>query len=150
MYTKFKNLRQGIKSVDEYASEFFPLLARNNLTETEEQLVSRFICGLRLQIQNKLLQFNPLSVSEPHQRVLLIQQQTRNASTTWSASSRSRTTTTTYSNAIRPSDSPSPQGSLAPIQELNDTPTAARSTRSSSFRCFGCGEQGHRQSACPQ
>lgn len=53
--------------MDEYASEFFTLLARNPLTETEEQLVSRFIGGLRLQIQNILLQFCPLTVSEAHQ-----------------------------------------------------------------------------------
>lgn len=57
LYTRFQNLRQGTKSVDEYASEFFSLLARNTLTETEEQVVSRFIGGLKLQIQNSLLQF---------------------------------------------------------------------------------------------
>lgn len=73
MYTRLQNLRQGTKSIDDYASEFFSLMARNSLTETEEQMVSRFIGGLRLPIQNMLLQFNPLSVSEAHQRALLVE-----------------------------------------------------------------------------
>lgn len=67
IYTQFQNLRQGTKSVDDYASDFFSLLARNNLNETAYQSVSRFIGGLKQQIQNQLLQFNPTSVSEAHQ-----------------------------------------------------------------------------------
>lgn len=36
MYTWFQNLRKGFKSVDDYASEFFSLMARTPLSETED------------------------------------------------------------------------------------------------------------------
>lgn len=147
MYTKFQNLRQGSKSVDEYASDFFSLLARNKLMESEEQLVSRFIGGLRLQIQNMLLQFNPLSVSEAHQRALLIEQQTKNSASNWRAPSGNQRGVVNSD----PSNSRSLEQSSPFTSRQHDSPetTMQRSTKTSTIKCFGCGEQGHRQSSCP-
>ena len=41
MYQRLENLRQNAKSVDEYTTEFYQLIARNELQETEDQLVGR-------------------------------------------------------------------------------------------------------------
>ncbi|KAH7857496.1 hypothetical protein Vadar_013373 [Vaccinium darrowii] len=41
MYQRLQNLRQNSRSVDDYTTEFHQLVARNDLAETEEQLVSR-------------------------------------------------------------------------------------------------------------
>ena len=91
LYTKLQNLRQGSRTVEEYASDFFEMTARITLTETEEQLVSRFIGGLRSQLQIPLQQFNPTSVSEAHQRALGMELQYK---TNWNpSSSRNRFTT---------------------------------------------------------
>lgn len=46
MYTRLQNLRQGTRSVDDYAEEFSLLLTRNEIFDNEVQLVSRFIGGL--------------------------------------------------------------------------------------------------------
>ncbi|KAG7559336.1 Retrotransposon gag domain [Arabidopsis thaliana x Arabidopsis arenosa] len=147
IYTRLQNLRQGSRSIDDYAAELFALLARNDLLETEEQLVSRFIGGLRQQVQNTLLQYNPLSVSEAHQRALLVEQSIRGTANNWSASgTRSRVITETNRN----SDSVTDMGAPARVGEVNDGSAAARNTRLPTFKCFGCGEQGHRQSACPK
>lgn len=43
------------------------MVTHTTLLETEDQLVSRFIGGLRQQLQVPLQQFNPLTVSEAHQ-----------------------------------------------------------------------------------
>lgn len=62
LYNKLQNLRQGTRTVDEYATEFFYMTARMTSGETEKQLISRFIGGLRGQLQVALAQFNPTSV----------------------------------------------------------------------------------------
>ncbi|PSS16035.1 Eukaryotic translation initiation factor 3 subunit J like [Actinidia chinensis var. chinensis] len=41
MYQRFQNLRQGTRIVDEYTTEFYQLMARNDLGEIDDQLVSR-------------------------------------------------------------------------------------------------------------
>lgn len=46
MYTRLQNLRQGFRSVDEYAEEFSLLLTRNEINDSQIQLVSRFTGGL--------------------------------------------------------------------------------------------------------
>ena len=50
MYQRLQNCNQGLKSVDEYTDEFHKLLARVDLSESDEQLVSWYIGGLRPQI----------------------------------------------------------------------------------------------------
>ena len=37
-------------SVEDYTMKFYQLLARNEIHETEDQLVARYIGGLRVQI----------------------------------------------------------------------------------------------------
>ena len=70
MYQRFQNLRQGTRSVDEYSTDFYAFLARIDLNESATQLVSHYIGGLRLQLQNVLNMFDPSTVAEAHQRAL--------------------------------------------------------------------------------
>ena len=46
MYQRLQNLRQETKTVNDYADEFYQLIARNDIMETEEQLTARYIGGL--------------------------------------------------------------------------------------------------------
>lgn len=70
LYQRLQHLRQGQKIVDEYTAEFYALLARNELTETPSQLVSRYIGGLRLPLQDILNMFAPFTVSAVHQHTI--------------------------------------------------------------------------------
>jgi len=146
IYTQFQNLRQGNRCVDEYASEFFSLMARNNLFETEENSVSRFIGGLKQQIQNNLLLFNPTSVSEAHQRAVLIEQNLRGSSMWTASSSRSRAGASGETSHATKTELP-PSSSTPDVGASN---TAQRQTRTLTFKCFNCGEAGHRQANCPK
>lgn len=75
LYQKLQNLRQGDQTVDAYSKEFYQLLAWTNMLETNDQLMSRFIGGLCLHFQDVLNLFSPVSKSEAHQRVVLLERQ---------------------------------------------------------------------------
>nr|XP_043611716.1 uncharacterized protein LOC122583367 [Erigeron canadensis] len=77
MYQWLQNLKQGSKSVEDYTTEFYQLIARNDIQETEEQLVSRYIGGLRVQIMEFVNMFDPVKLSEAHQRALAYEKQNR-------------------------------------------------------------------------
>ncbi|XP_022019723.1 uncharacterized protein LOC110919773 [Helianthus annuus] len=77
MYQRLQNLKQGAKSVDDYTTEFYQLIARNDIQEPEEQLVSRYIGGLRVQIMESVNLFDPLTIPEAHQRALAFEKQNR-------------------------------------------------------------------------
>uniref|UniRef100_A0A0D2ZVL0 CCHC-type domain-containing protein n=1 Tax=Brassica oleracea var. oleracea TaxID=109376 RepID=A0A0D2ZVL0_BRAOL len=153
MFTRLQNLRQGSRSVDDYAEEFTLLLTRNEILDSETQLVSRFIGGLRSQIQNAMSQFDPLTVAEAHRRAVAFEQQFRSTSN-WSSAQRTRQTATIADNVQQGSsvnETGEPNGSRgagtgkapAATEELR------RSSRPNALRCYGCGETGHRQTACP-
>lgn len=150
VYNQLQNLRQGSKTVDDYAAEFFTLLMRNTLLETHDQLVSRFIGGLRQQIQNHLLLFNPNSVSEAHQRAILIEQNLRGSQSSWSAAnSRSRSTTTDVASSSH-QDQQTKESATRPATEQSNNTGPVRTTRPATFKCYNCGEPGHRINSCPK
>ena len=70
LYQQLHNLKQGTQSIDEYTREFYQLVARVDLADSEDEFVSRYIGGMRQQFQDTLNLFDPISVSEAHQRAL--------------------------------------------------------------------------------
>lgn len=54
LFTEYINCRQGSRTVDDYADDFHRLAARRELKEGEEQMIARFITGLRLPIQDRV------------------------------------------------------------------------------------------------
>uniref|UniRef100_A0A0D3APF9 Retrotransposon gag domain-containing protein n=1 Tax=Brassica oleracea var. oleracea TaxID=109376 RepID=A0A0D3APF9_BRAOL len=89
MFQRLHTIRQGTRSVAEYSTEFFLLLTRVDIQDSERQLVARFTAGLHQQIQHTINLFNPLTLAEAHQQALTIESQTRgNLSWTTSRSTR--------------------------------------------------------------
>jgi hypothetical protein len=72
MYQRLQNWSQGAKSVDEYMEEFYKLLMRVDLSESDKQLVSWYIEGLQTQILDTLNLFDPNTILEAYQMALLI------------------------------------------------------------------------------
>ena len=66
LYQTFHNLKQ-IGTVEEYGDKFYQLIPRIDLMESEEQLVARFINGLKVLVKGLVQEL----VSEPPARSLL-------------------------------------------------------------------------------
>ena len=145
LFQRLQNLRQGSRTVEEYATEFFLLLNRIDLRDSDRQLVARFIGGLRQQIQHTLNMFNPVTLSEAHQQALTVEAQNKTGSSSWNSSRQPQRstplTTTPTTTALPPSTTPT-ETAIVPVDQN-------RPTRTGVLRCFACGEPGHRQSACP-
>lgn len=148
-YNKLKNLKQGSRSVEEYAEEFSLLLTRTEIFDSEEQLVSRFIRGLRPQLQNAMAQFDPATIAEAHRRAVSFEQQMRSSSTWLSPSTRARSSD--VGSTLAPAqtrDSDTSTTTTRP-QTTQDDQQLRRSNRIPTVKSFSCGEQGHRQANCP-
>ena len=59
--------------MDDYTIEFYQLITRNKIQEIEDQLVSRYIEGLKLLSQDTVNMFDPVNVSATHQRALMVE-----------------------------------------------------------------------------
>ncbi|GJS50947.1 putative nucleotidyltransferase, ribonuclease H [Tanacetum coccineum] len=79
MYQRLQILKQGSKSVEDYTTEFYQLIARNDIQETKDQLVSRYIRGLRVQIMDFVNMFDPMTLSDAYQRALAFEKLNRRA-----------------------------------------------------------------------
>ena len=131
MYQRLQNLRQGLRSVDEYTTEFYQLIARNEIQETEDQLVSHYIGGLNFQIQNTVNMFDPVSVSAAHQRALVVEKQMKRRPNTVSTGSGAGSSS---SSGVQKA-----AASSGNIGQFN---------RTSGMKCFGYGETAHRKFEC--
>lgn len=100
MFQKFQNLRQGSRTVDEYATEFFKMINRFKIRDTEQQLIMCFIWGLRQQIQYTLNLFQTQSISEAHQQAITIETQIRGGFSAWGSNRQLRAKTNTTSSSI--------------------------------------------------
>lgn len=148
-------MRQGPCTVDDYAEEFSLLLTRNEIYDNEMQLVSRFIGGLRPQLQNALSQFDPAMVAEAYRRAVAFEQQFRTGPTNWiSGGVRNRVPLGTGMDvAMNQCGGKELVDSSAPTKlqagGVVDDQASRRSSRPNVLRCYSCGEAGHRQTACP-
>lgn len=146
LYQRLQHLRQGTRTVNEYIEEFYQLLVRNNLSETTDQSVSLYIGGLRLQFQDMLNLFSPDSISEAHQRAILLEQQFARRPTGHVAATQPRLPAVPSAPDTRTGPG---RGSAPPIASRLP-PTVAPSNCTRPGACFACGELGHQRASCPR
>ncbi|GKA19775.1 putative reverse transcriptase domain-containing protein [Tanacetum coccineum] len=129
MYQRLQNLKQGTKSVKDYTTEFYRLITRNDIHETDDLIVSHYIGGLRVQIMDSLNMFNQVTLSYAYQRALAFEK---------------------HSRRVRSSSSPAiiVGGSSLSNVASHFVPNQAKPSGDSGLKCFNYGETGHRQSEC--
>ena len=55
LFRQYQDCKQGTRTVNEYVEEFDRLANRNDLEETKDQRISRFVHGLRVSIRNQVV-----------------------------------------------------------------------------------------------
>ncbi|GJS68491.1 hypothetical protein Tco_0683056 [Tanacetum coccineum] len=69
--------KEGTKSIEDYTTEFYQLIARNDIQETDDQLVFGYISGLRDQIIDYVNMFDPVTLSDAYQSALAFEKHNR-------------------------------------------------------------------------
>ncbi|KAF8048150.1 hypothetical protein N665_2638s0001 [Sinapis alba] len=118
------------------------MINRVETQDSEKQLVMRFVGGLRQQIQFTLNLFRPQLISEAHQHALTIEAQTRAGFQTWGTGRQTHPNTAAASATPTDNTTAKTETAIVPIDPQ-------KQNRPGGFRCYSCGETGHRQSACP-
>ncbi|CAN1222207.1 hypothetical protein LINGRAPRIM_LOCUS512 [Linum grandiflorum] len=142
LYQRFQNLRQGSRYVDEYTTDFYSYLARVDLNESPLQLVSRYIGGLRPQLQGALNMFDPLIVAEAQQRASEAEKQLAMCGADRLSQPANSTRVIFFSlqlareNSAQPTPQPA-RGAAPP-----------RHGRIGGLQCFNDGEVRHRETDC--
>ena len=54
LFKQYQKCRQGVQTSEAYTEEFYRLSARNNLPESEDQQIARFVNGLRVAIRDQV------------------------------------------------------------------------------------------------
>jgi hypothetical protein len=64
MFQQYKDCRQGVRTIQAYVDDFYRLSVQNDLMETEDQQVARFIDGPCVVIQDKASMHSVFTLNE--------------------------------------------------------------------------------------
>ena len=148
LFQQFQSLSQGAKSVEEYTLEFYKLEARNQINETEDLRVARYLHGLRMNIQDMLVVHTFNNVGEAQSKAKAIEKQL----------AKSRNFNRGNSSSINSNSShfrPNPNNStnfnrnqkLPPPLKLNQNALGSSETN---IHCHNCREMSHYARDCPK
>ena len=157
LFKKLQELRQGMRTVDEYYKEMEVSMIRANVLESEEQAMARFLNGLNYPIK-KIVEFQPYNslVTLVHQATKAERQILEDAKyakqKAFFASKPSSPTPpmaqappTNAKSATR-ANIKAPQTYKKPSPQA--TNQASTQVKSSSITCFKCGGSGHTSFEC--
>ena len=75
LFSRYQHCRQAYRTVSEYVTEFHKLAARVDIRESENQKISRFVDGLRANIQDEVFKQPHSTLSSAIQLALKIEAQ---------------------------------------------------------------------------
>ncbi|GJU47342.1 putative reverse transcriptase domain-containing protein [Tanacetum coccineum] len=126
-------------AVERLYNQILPVIARNDIQETEDQLVSRYIGGLRVQIMDSVNMFDPITLSYAYQLALAFEKQNRRVGSSSSSAITGASGSGNVASRFAPRHAKAGGGNAGPV---------SKASGSSGLKCFNCGKPGHRQSEC--
>lgn len=165
LYEKLQNLKQGIRSVDEYYQEMELIIQRARVREAEEQTMQRFLSGLNYQIKRIVKHY-------PYTNIIELLHQAREAETQLAEDAKFNARTTAVksrfiskaaetrmpssgtNSGFRGTSSSKTESSISNSrkseQPAASAASAARSTPSNKdIFCHKCKRPGHMKRECP-
>ncbi|XP_020700281.1 uncharacterized protein LOC110112409 [Dendrobium catenatum] len=166
LYMQYQHCSQGHHSVNEYTEEFYRLSARNNLNETTNQVVARYIGGLKEAIQDKLELNSVWTLSQAINYALKVELQLQRHSRSGSyrrisehSADGTRQVQQNASQAIKPAVGMSGIGGPNSITSKVNDPKGLQKNRApirenpyakaTNIKCFRCFQMGHKSNECP-
>ncbi|KAI0495130.1 hypothetical protein KFK09_025277 [Dendrobium nobile] len=166
LYMQYQHCSQGARSVNDYTEEFHRLSARNNLNESANQLVARYVGGLREAIQDKLELNTVWSLPQAINYALKVEMQMARHNKN---SQGKRTSEPAADNCRASNAQASPAGRLVQNSGGNHGSSGAGNkfgdnkfqpklkgqvkenpyAKPSNIKCFRCFQQGHKSNECP-
>lgn len=141
LYQKLHQLiQQPNQSVVDYTEQFYQLLSRSNLRENDDQLVARYVSGLKSKVRGELIMISLSSLEEAYQMALKAEEKLKWDSYRKPESSKGEKDKEEKVVA-QTSERPNLQGG-----GNKDRGKGVLNT----IKCFRCGELGHRSYECPK
>ncbi|GFY86852.1 transducin/WD40 repeat-like superfamily protein [Actinidia rufa] len=147
LFRQYQECRQGVRTSEAYTEEFYRLSSRNNLPESEDQQIARFVNGLRVAIRDQVSLHTLYSLNEAVTLAKKVESQ------------QNRTNTRSQFSTKGKQPVPSPQSQ--PVTNSGSQTKAATTgsttrqggnpnpyAKASGDKCYRCGEPGHRSNTC--
>ncbi|KAG5521705.1 hypothetical protein RHGRI_034057 [Rhododendron griersonianum] len=130
-----------VEPIDNAKEAFHQLVARVDLNESEDQMVARYISGLTITIQDALAMQTLWTVSEAYNRALVAEKQEKRKFSRSGGGQGASSGVGTQNRADKIS-------TPAQNQPQSGASGARSQFQSGGFKCFKCGDPGHKSSDC--
>ncbi|GFS34365.1 hypothetical protein Acr_00g0033580 [Actinidia rufa] len=149
LFKQYQECRQGIRTSEAYMEEFYRLSARNNLPESEDQQIAKFVNGLRVAIRDQVFLQTLYSLNEAMTLAKKVESQQNQTNTRSQFSNREK--------QLVPSPQSQPVTNSGSQTKAVTTGSTTRQggnpnpyAKASGDKCYRCGELGHRSNTCPK
>jgi len=149
LFTQYQNCRQGIRTMEEYTLEFQRLSSRNDLEENEDQMITRYVGGLKYLIQDKMPLHTIFDLADAINMAERVEKSATPNSRYASYSTGSTKSESSTLNSLPTKKDYKGKGLLDTPCEKSEVPLDPQG-RPSLIRCYKCQEIGHKSNVCPQ
>jgi hypothetical protein len=161
LFRRMQNLRQKLMTVKEYTEEFYRINIRAGHRESDDEKVSRYMNGLRYDIQDKMSMMTIRTIEDAYQLALKAEEKlSRKQGQRGRGRSQSRGKTITQDRTQKPKEegkkpqTQSERGGSSQGRQYADRNTFPRARgrgrgRGGEVKCFVCGKIRHKSYECP-